>query len=202
MRYIKVAKWWCFWSVLIGAYSCLLTTILMKIFFPIICLPTIAIAKLVFAFLAPFLTFCVGPILNILNIPYPYRVFLELAIFSTVALCLTVIDMYVLFFFIVFNVILKKKDKKMLSPCDFALFLTGMLYFLDDKKIIRSKCYKFSNLDLFIGAVRNFFGYKNSYLPHSKDWKEYIGKENKLDEKTKEMLAEIYEALYDNNAEN
>ena len=74
------------------------------------------------------------------------------------------------------------------------LFIYCVQNFLHDQKI-HSALTKYFNLDLFMYAVRNFFGYKNSYLPHSEDWK-------KFDEKTKKMLEETYEVLCGKQSEN
>ena len=115
MYYTKIAKWWCFWSVLLFSYFLTLSGILTVIFFPE--LFSFTILWNIFGFLAPFLTFCVDPILNILNIPYFLKVFLERAMFTFFALIFTVADFAFLTDFTYKNacLIVKGKDT-LLTP--------------------------------------------------------------------------------------
>lgn len=113
MYYTKIAKWWCFWSVLLFSYCLTLSGILTVIFFSE--LFSFTILWNIFGFLAPFLTFCVDPILNILNVPHYRKMFLEGAMFTFFALIFTVADFALLTDFMYENVRLITKGKGVLS---------------------------------------------------------------------------------------
>ena len=111
MRYTKVAKWWCFWSVLLFAWGRALGAIVGEM----LGMCTSKIGGCIFGLLAPFLTFCLDPILTALKIPHSLRVFLEAAIFSSVAVFFTALLSFGSLRFIIDNVRLAMKGKKMLN---------------------------------------------------------------------------------------
>ena len=118
MYYTKIAKWWCFWSVLLFSWGGALHAIIGKMlgFYGMNLCPCI------FGFLAPFLTFALDPILTILKIPLSFKVFLEGVIFSAVALIFTAIELFYSLRFIINNVRLAMKGKKMLNVWEAQLY--------------------------------------------------------------------------------
>lgn len=164
MYYTKIVKWWCFWSVLLTSYCATLSGILTVIFFPG---PfSFAILRNIFGFLAPFITFCVDPILNILNVPHSLKMFLEGAIFTFFALIFTLLDFEVLTDFIYKNACLIVKGKDTL--------LTPWWYYFYNATVLRQ--------------------YKE--CKEKVDFKQFIGeKYSKLKDEHKNRLIETYEAL-------
>lgn|GEM_PF-3810892 len=152
MYYTKIVKWWCFWSALLFSYCLTLSGILTVIFFPE--LFSFAILFNIFGFLAPFLTFCLDPILNILNIHCSLKAFLEIAIFSTFALIFTVVNLSYVLSFIIDNARLAMKGRKMLDPCSYILYSEAA-------NIEYSYVKKAYPSTTFLHFIKNHITYKN-----------------------------------------
>lgn len=123
--YTKIVKWWCFWSVLLFAWGAALSAIVGEIlshFCIVLGFYGMNLCPCIFWFLAPFLTFCLDPILTALKIPHSLRVFLEGAIFTVFALFFTIRDLFFLCSFIIDNIRLAMKSKKMLNVWEAQLY--------------------------------------------------------------------------------
>ena len=132
MYYTKIAKWWCFWSVLLFSWGGALLAIIGKIlslFCKILGFYGMNIGWCIFGFLAPFLTFALDPILTILKIPLSFKVFLEGVIFSACAAIFTAMGLFYLSAFIIDNARLAMKGKKMLSPWNYIFYIKFLVDF-------------------------------------------------------------------------